>query len=108
MDAKKADELRNSKEFRAFANNAVWYMQPNEALADINFFLVHIMAKLPEAAFDYAKNRFKLTEDDFVEALRNAPPGEFIYEENWAEWNEKLGLNPPLPFPRKYPKSTLS
>lgn len=103
MDIKKIEELRKLDNFRRFAARSIWNMTVDEALADMDAFLVHLMAKTPEGFFNVVKKEFGLTNEDFIDALRKAPPGEFIYKENWLEWNDKLGINPPLPFPRKYP-----
>jgi hypothetical protein len=93
--------------FKEFANYLVWNQSPDAALADMNSFLVHLMARCPEGAFRYAKENFDLTNADFIEALRNSSPGEFIYESNWDKWNVILGLDPPMPYPRKHPDATL-
>ena len=86
-----------------FAEQIVWFMPPDKALADKNYFLIHLIAKASEEAYHHFRSNFsQFTDADFVEALHNAPPGIFIYEENWAEWNRRFGINPTLPFPRKY------
>lgn len=103
MDIKKVEELRGSEKFRHFTARSLWNMTVDEALADMDGFLVHLMAKTPKGFFNYLKREFGFTNEDFIEALRNATPGEFIYKENWLEWNEKLGITPPFPFPKKYP-----
>jgi hypothetical protein len=107
MDNKRADELRNSLEFKELARCFVWYESPDEALANINSFLAHIMARCPESVFMYAKEHFGLTDDDFREALKYSDPGVFIYQSNWDKWNKILGIDPPLPPPLKYPNTTL-
>jgi len=107
MDERKMDELRHSPEFRKFANAMVWNQTPDETLDDINRFLVHVMARCPEGAYRYAKKTFDLTDEDFIDALRNSGPGEFIYESNWDKWNEILGLKPHIPYPRKHSDAVL-
>ena len=107
MDEAMADELRSSPEFRTFAACCLWNTTPEKALVDMNGFLAHVMARCPEGAFRYAKKTFGLTDDDFREALRNSPPGEFIYMSNWNKWNKMLGFDPPIPYPRKHPDSVL-
>jgi len=107
MDEKRADELRQSPDFKKFVNSLMWNQSADEALTDLNAFLVHLMARCPEGAFRYAKKRFGLTDDDFREALQHSSPGEFIYESNWEKWNEILGFSPPIPYPRKHPDAVL-
>lgn len=107
MDEKRADELKHSPDFKKFANSLVWNKTPDDALSDINSFLVHLMARCPEGAFRYAKRTFHLSDDDFRDALIHSAPGEFIYESNWIKWNEILGLKPPIPYPRKHPDALL-
>ena len=89
-----------------FAEQTVWFMPPEKALADKNYFLVHIMAKASKEAYEHFRKNFpQFSDSDFVEALRNARPGIFMYEDNWNEWNKKLGLDPPIPYPKKCPDS---
>ena len=95
-------------ELKELAGRYVWYMSPDQALEDMDFFLVHIMGRTPEKVTDHLKEKFKITNDDLIKALHNARPGIFMYEDYWNKWNDKLGLDPPLPFPRKYPLSTPS
>ncbi|MGL4209433.1 MAG: hypothetical protein ACRCTY_08610 [Candidatus Adiutrix sp.] len=88
-----------------FAEQIVWFMPPAKVLADKNYFLVHLMAKASKEAYEHLRARFpQFSDADFITALRNAPLGIFMYEEDWHKWNEKFGLIPPLPFPRKYPQ----
>jgi hypothetical protein len=92
-----------------FAEEVVWFMPAEEALNDMNYFLVHLMAKSPIQAYAHFREYFpQYTDDDFINALKNASPGIFLYENLWNRWNEKFGLVPPLPFPRKYPNSSMS
>lgn len=85
MDEKRVNKLRGKKEFRHFAARSIWNMTVDEALADMDRFLVHIMAKSPKGFFNYLKRVHGFTNEDFIDALRKAPPGEFIYKENWLE-----------------------
>jgi hypothetical protein len=92
-----------SDSLNGFAKQVVWFMPADEALADTGYFLAHLMAKSTDDAYEHLRRRFpQFTDEDFVQALRNAPPGLFLYEDEWNTWNEKFGLIPPLPFPRKY------
>lgn len=85
-----------------FARQVVWYMEPQDALKDKNSFLLHLMAKTTRNAYEHVRKNFLYTDEDFIEALRNAKPGVFIYEDDWLKWNAIFGINPPLPFPRKW------
>lgn len=91
-----------SSSLQEFAKEIVWFSSPEQSLKDIHAFLVFIMARGGEQAFEHAQKTFGFTNEDFTKALNNAKPGVFIYEEQWNNWNEKLGINPKLPFPRKY------
>lgn len=95
-----------STNLNKFAEQIVWFMPPEQALRDMNYFLVHLMAKSSEEAYCHFRATFpQFSDDDFKEALRNARPGIFMYEEEWLRWNKRFGLEPPLPFPIKYPKA---
>ena len=41
-----------------------------------------------------------VSDDDFREALDNAPPG-IIDPRSWAYWNLKMGRYPPPPLPKR-------
>lgn len=41
-----------------------------------------------------------VSDDEFREALDNAPPG-IIDSRSWAYWNLKMGRYPPPPLPRR-------
>ena len=105
MDEQKADKLRSCPEFKKFAACFLWNTTPEKALTDMNGFFAHVMARSSENAFKYAKETYGLTDDDFREAFRNSPPGEFMYWSNWNKWNKILGFDPPLPPPMKYQDS---
>ena len=84
-----------------FADQIVWYMHGDQALQDQDFFLAHIMAFTPQVGYEHCRKHFHFTDEDFVQALRNAPPGDF-QPEDWLYWNNKFGLEPPLPLPVVY------
>jgi len=89
-----------SHDFKTFAKEVVWF--PSEEQQGEKYpFLVFLMARGSTNAYNHARKVFGFTDDDFREALRQAKPGVFMYQENWEEWNAKLGLVPPLPFPKK-------
>lgn len=90
-------------DLKRFAEEVVWFMSADEALKDMDYFLVHLMAKSPIKAYQHFREHFpQYTDEDFIQALRSASPGVFISESKWNRWNENFGLIPPLPFPRKY------
>ena len=87
-----------------FAEALVWhdcperYIRTPEAYKN---FLVFLLAHMPEDVITYAQKTFNITDADFIDALKTAKPGVFIYESEWTRCNDKLGIVPPLPFPRK-------
>lgn len=91
-----------SSNLQEFAKEVVWFNGPEQSLKDIGAFLVFVMARGGEKAFEHAQRAFGFTNQDFIRALKNAKPGVFIYESQWNNWNEKLGIDPKLPFPKKY------
>jgi hypothetical protein len=82
------------------AKQFAWYGQPAEFLADQDRFLTFAMVHFPEDAV--ATLRRFYTKQDFINALRNAPPGVFLTTDEWAYWNDKLDVVPNLPFPPRY------
>jgi hypothetical protein len=60
------------------------------------------MARGGPSAFEHAKTVFGFTDEDFVNALKAAKPGLFIYREQWEKWNKTFEIDPPLPFPIKF------
>ena len=87
-----------------FAATFVWYECPEKYIRneeEYKHFLVFLLAKAPLTIIEFAKKTFNITDEDFREALKSAKPGVFIYEETWLQCNKDLGINPPLPFPKK-------
>ena len=80
----------------AVARRVVWFEGPAEALSDPIRFMAYAMASATHA--DMKVLRRYLSDDDFREALDNAPPG-IIDPRSWAYWNSKLGRYsaPPAP-----------
>jgi hypothetical protein len=92
-----------SQNLEIFAREVVWFMTAEKALSNMDFFLVHLMAKNPQAGYPHFRKYFpQFTDADFIKALKNAPPGIFLDVESWTKWNIRFGLIPPLPFPKKY------
>ena len=89
-----------SCDYYKFAKQVVWY-GCEEQRGEKYPFLAFLMGRGSRSAYEHAREAFGFTDEDFREALRQAKPGTFIYPERWEEWNIELGINPPLPFPRK-------
>lgn len=89
-----------SKDFSEFYRDVIWWGQYEPDRFNKNNFLVQLLARGSKNKIEHAKKVFGFTDDDFREALRNAPPGVVMYEEKWRELNIKYGIDPPLPFPR--------
>ena len=87
-----------------FAKYAVWYDCPERFIKTeqaYKDFLVHLLAYSPDSYIEHAKKTFKITDEDFRDALKTSKPGVFMFENEWLYCNERLGINPPLPYPRK-------
>ena len=86
-----------------FAKFAVWYDCEERFIKDdrsFKHFLVHLLAHSPESYIEHAKNNFGVTDDDLREAMSSAKPGVFMFEKEWISCCKKLGIDPPLPYPR--------
>jgi hypothetical protein len=91
-------------DLREFAAALVWYECPERYIRneqEYKDFLVLLLAKTPATILSYAKQKFQITDEDLIESLKTAKPGIFVYEDEWLKCNEDLGIDPPLPFPRK-------
>jgi hypothetical protein len=93
-----------SHDLYEFAKQIVWFDGSERRISDTSSFLAFIMARSVPSAFEHAKNAFGFTNKDFINALKVAKPGLFIYKQQWEKWNKILGIKPPLPFPMKYPE----
>lgn len=85
-------------ETEAVARRLVWLEQPAAALADPIRFMAHAMTSATHA--DMKLLRRYVSDEDFREALGNAPPG-IIDPRSWAYWNSKLGRYPAPPLPKR-------
>jgi hypothetical protein len=85
-------------ETEAVARRVIWFEEPAIALADPIRFLAYAMKHASHA--DMKILRAYLSDDDFREALENAPPG-IIDPRSWAYWNNKMGRYPPPPMPTR-------
>jgi hypothetical protein len=78
------------------ARRIVWFEPPDQALADPVRFMAYAMARATVA--DLAVLAPYLTDEDWQEALDNAPPG-IIDPRSWAYWNNRFGRYPVPPMP---------
>ena len=77
----------------------LWWMTPEEALAQPQRLLQQVMALgLPEHV---AEARHRWNDEEFRRALREAPPGVFD-PRSWAYWHAKLKVQPAPPLPRRF------
>lgn len=78
--------------------NVIWFEAPGKALADpVRFMAYAVTYALPE---DMRVIRRYVSDDDFREALDNAPAG-IVDPRSWAYWNSKMGRYPPPPLPSR-------
>lgn len=83
----------------ATARNVVWFKSPEEALADADHFLCHVMTF--GDVNDVAVVRATLGADRMRQALDAAPPGIFDLR-SWAYWQLVLNQrSPPPPLPKR-------
>lgn len=62
-----------------------------------------ILAKQARYVEDMAREQFGFTDEDFIRALKDTRPGLFWgvgIEQKWENINKRLGIDPPLPFPK--------
>jgi hypothetical protein len=85
-------------ETEALARRIVWFESPETALADPIRFLAYAMTYA--TAEDLPLIRRYVSDDDFREALDNAPPG-IIDPRSWAYWNARMGRYPAPPLPQR-------
>jgi len=83
-------------ETEAVARRMVWFEPPAQALSDPIRFMAYVMARATPA--DLKVLRPYVSDDDFREALENAPPG-IIDPRSWAYWNLLMGRYPAPPMP---------
>lgn len=86
------------KDLRKIAHEVVWFMPPEEALADRAFFLAHVMTYATIEEVAVVEKYF--TTDDFRHALENAPPGVFDLR-SWTYWNTVFNRFPVPEMPRR-------
>ena len=81
------------------ARRVVWFMEPEEALADPVHFLAYTMTY--GTVEDLKALEGIVGPDEFREVLENAPPGIFDIR-SWAYWNLKCGKQPAPPLPTRF------
>lgn len=90
--------LPHSPDLLAVAPRVIWFEEPEKALSDPVRFAVYVMTYgTPE---DVAVLQRYFGEDEFREAVENAPPG-IMDERSWAYWNVMVGHYPVPPMPRR-------
>ena len=97
----------NENELRNFAHEHVFWWGDRWHHVDRNALLVFILAKKTTETEELARERFGFTDEDFKEALRQTPPGLFLFPSDWEETNRRFGIIPPLPFPKISPEEEL-
>lgn len=80
------------------ARRVIWFESPETALANPLQFMAYAMTYARHE--DMRVIRQLVSDDDFREALDNAPAG-IIDPRSWAYWNLKMGRYPPPPLPRR-------
>jgi hypothetical protein len=83
-------------ELRSVARRVVWFKEPDEALADPEHFLAHVMTF--GTAEDLMALRGVIDLEAYREVLDRAPPGIFDAR-SWAYWNLKCHRQPAPPLP---------
>ena len=86
------------RDLRRVAHEVVWFKEPEETLADRNFFLAHVMTYGTVEDVLTARRHFSV--EEFRAALENAPAGVFD-PRSWAYWNTVLGRLPVPPLPKR-------
>jgi hypothetical protein len=85
-----------NEETAAVAKRVIWFELPAKALSDPVRLMAYAMAHATHEEMRILRRY--VSEDDFKEALDQAPPG-IIDPRSWAYWNSKMGRYPPPPLP---------
>lgn len=85
-------------ETKAVASRIIWFEDSAKALADPVRFMAYAMTHATHE--DMKILRRYVSDDDFLEALKEAPPG-IIDPRSWAYWNAKMGRYPAPPMPKR-------
>jgi hypothetical protein len=90
--------MNRAAQLKAVAREVVWFKEPEETLADRDFFLAHVMTYGTVEEVVIAQRYF--SKEEFRAALENAPAGVFD-PRSWAYWNTVLGRTPVPSMPRR-------
>ena len=82
----------------SIARRIIWFEDAETALADPVRFLAYAAAYATHE--DMKRIRSHINDDDFRDALDQAPPG-IIDARSWTYWNLKLGRHPAPPMPTR-------
>ncbi|MEK6778013.1 MAG: hypothetical protein AABY87_14225 [bacterium] len=78
----------------------IWWKSPAEAIKDPKRFLAQVMVY--GTIKDLVAVRKYFSDGDFLDVLKNPPPGVFD-PRSWAYWNLMFDRYPPIPLPlRKF------
>jgi hypothetical protein len=91
-------EIPCNAETEAVARRILWFESPEEALSAPARFMAYAAASATHE--DMKLLRQYISDDDFREALDQAPPG-IIDPRSWAYWNSKMGRYPAPPLPKR-------
>jgi hypothetical protein len=90
--------LPQTPELLRVARRVVWFKTPEEALSNPAHFLAHVMTY--GSCEDLEALCVWVKDEDYLEALDNAPPGVFD-PRSWTYWNLRFGRVPTPPLPRR-------
>ena len=93
----------NKEQFAKFVDKYVYWWGGYRPDPDVDDALRFMLAKQPRYVEDMAREQFGFTDDDFIRALKDTRPGLFWgvgIEQKWENINKRLGIDPPLPFPK--------
>jgi hypothetical protein len=85
-----------NEETVAIAAQIIWFEPPAKSLSDPIRFMAYAMTYAMHEEMRVIRRY--VSDEDFKEALDNAPPG-IIDPRSWAYWNSKMGRYPPPPLP---------
>ena len=100
-------EVSNFDALKKLAEEVVWYECDEKYIqteTSYKHFLVFLLSRGTDEDISYARNTLQIPDADFIDALKSAKPGVFIYEAKWDYWNKKFNIIPKLPFPVKWPE----
>jgi hypothetical protein len=93
---------KNEINYYDFLKSLVWYDDP-EMFTNKDKFLLFILSQWPSCYYR-VKEKYGISDDEFIQALKNAYHGSFTSFERWIDWNKYFKIEPCLPFPGKFIK----